>query len=86
MVQKRQSLDISYKLKLIKGYKSGRNSQNRARAALRALMRPWASTVLRRSRLDAGLVLKPGLESQEGNRSPGLYSRIYMYGTYFYHW
>jgi hypothetical protein len=31
----------------------------------------------RRSHLDAGLVLKPGLESQEGNRSPGFYSRIY---------
>jgi hypothetical protein len=31
----------------------------------------------RRSPLDAGLVLKPGFESQEGNRSLGFYSRIY---------
>ena len=30
-----------------------------------------------RSRLNACLVLKPGFESQEGNRSLGLYSSIY---------
>jgi hypothetical protein len=68
-----------------KGYKSGRNSLEQARAALRALvhacMQPGTSTVLHkyRSRLDAGLILKLGLESQEGNRSPGFYSRIALY-------
>jgi hypothetical protein len=79
----RKLFDTSYKLKAMKVAEN--HKKEPARRCVHSCGQEPAQYYInkRRSRLDTGLVLKPDLESQEGNRSPDFYSRIYGTSTAF---
>ena len=76
MAQKQKAFDISYKLFAIEVAEDGFQEAAVLPIYIWRCI-PEASINRYQSRLNASLILKLGLESQEGNRSLGLYSSIY---------